>query len=415
MVKLVEGKGMRRCGVLIKEKKTRSRFVIGRGRPAMGMRFLFLALPAVLGSPFDPHLLPDSRAFFEGWYLRVTDHEHNRSFAVVLGSLQPDGWSGLKETWAALIVDGGRATTLSGGESSGILTEQIFPLNTTVTVGKQRQPVSREPADGAPSSFDYTTAAGSFSVRDDTAELRMAFSSYGVHVTARRRVPWSETHPNQDGPEGMLFPRARGALLPCHYFVHSLGSEATYRLLPMVPYASVPPLSGTGFAHLETNYGGAFPHSWIWTQGVAPTGKAHFAATALAVGVGPIDLVDIFSVAFRSPTLNVTFRTPDLDVVKLQRVSCGGRLTLDARSLLGGRRATLRISSTSSSGQPRGFSAPLYTPTRHGFSTKPGCVESFTALAVFTVKDAAGNLLATESFPLAALEFGGGWRCDAVA
>mmetsp|Transcript_13705 Transcript_13705/g.44762 ORF Transcript_13705/g.44762 Transcript_13705/m.44762 type:complete len:384 (-) Transcript_13705:471-1622(-) len=381
----------------------------------MRIRLLVLSLPTVLGSPFDPHPLPDARAFFEGWYLRVTDHEQNRSFAVVLGSLQPQGWAGLKETWAALIVDGGGATTLSQrvGDSSAILTEQIFPLGTTVTTGDQRLPVTREPVDGDPSSFDYTTGAGSFSVRDDTAELRMAFPSYMVQVSTRRRVPWSLSHPDSDGPEGTLFPWARGALLPCHYFVHSLGSEATYRLTPTALDAATPPLSGAGLAHMEANYGAAFPNSWIWTQGVAPGGRAQFVATALAVEVGSTELVDIFAVAFRSPTLNLTLRTPDLDIVKLQREPCAGRLTVEARNLLGGRRATLRISSTSISGQPRGFSAPLYTPTRHGFSTDPGCVESFTALATLSVKDAAGTVLSTEHFLLAALEFGGGWRCGA--
>jgi hypothetical protein len=271
--------------------------------------------------------------------------------------------------------------------------------------------VKHEPKDGAPSSFDYMTDAGSLSVRDDTAELRMSFPSYSVHVTTRRRVPWSDSRPNSDGPEGTLFPRARGALLPCHYFVHSLGSEATYKLTPTAQ--SAPSISGTGFAHLEANYGSAFPHSWIWTQGVAPGGIAHFAATALALEVGSAELADIFAVAYRSPSLNITFRTPDLDLVKLQRDACAGQLKLRARHLLGGNTATLLINSTSSAGAARDFSAPLYTPTRAGFSNDPGCEESFTAQATYTVNDAAGGVVARQSFPLAALEFGGGWRCGA--
>src|SRR6056297_4283868 len=99
-------------------------------RPSMAPGLLALA---VLGSPFDPHPLPDGRAFFEGWYLRVTDYDHNRSFAVVLGSLQPQGKAELTENWAALIVNDAPAT------SAAILTEQIFPPNTTVTTGEQKQ------------------------------------------------------------------------------------------------------------------------------------------------------------------------------------------------------------------------------------------------------------------------------------
>ena len=46
------------------------------------------------------------------------------------------------------------------------------------------------------------------------------------------RLAWDPAQPDCRGPEGWL---ARTHLLPCHYFVHSFGSPATYRLAPPAP------------------------------------------------------------------------------------------------------------------------------------------------------------------------------------
>jgi hypothetical protein len=67
-------------------------------------------------------------------------------------------------------------------------------------------------------------------------------------------------------------------LLPCHYFVHSLGSRVTYRLrmkgrdlsgpLDQSP-ARVMEMQGQGWAHMESNHGNHFPAGWIWAQCVS--------------------------------------------------------------------------------------------------------------------------------------------------
>jgi hypothetical protein len=70
------------------------------------------------------------------------------------------------------------------------------------------------------------------------------------------RRAWNEASPNsKDGPEGWL---GRTGLLPCHYSVQSLGSIAEYKVEMPGGGSS----QGTGVAHVETNYGVAFPKGW---------------------------------------------------------------------------------------------------------------------------------------------------------
>ena len=102
------------------------------------------------------------------------------------------------------------------------------------------------------------------------------------------RVAWDPAQPDCRGPEGWL---ARTHLLPCHYFVHSFGSPATYRLAPPAPQraqrdrrgggggggavtsGAVPVLSGHALAHMERNYGVSFPEGWVWGQAIGRGGQ----------------------------------------------------------------------------------------------------------------------------------------------
>ena len=77
-----------------------------------------------------------------------------------------------------------------------------------------------------------------------------------IAATIKGRRAWNEASPNsKDGPEGWL---GRTGLLPCHYVVQSLGSSAEYRVEMPGRGSS----HGVGVAHVETNYGVAFPKGW---------------------------------------------------------------------------------------------------------------------------------------------------------
>ena len=54
---------------------------------------LFLFLQNAHASPFDPHPLPFllGLCFFNGWYIRVTDHDKGLAFALIVGSFKHPG------------------------------------------------------------------------------------------------------------------------------------------------------------------------------------------------------------------------------------------------------------------------------------------------------------------------------------
>jgi len=338
-------------------------------------------------SPFNPHIFPGRGSFFEGWYWRHIDHVNNRSVAVIMGSL---GEGEFTQSWAAMLYN----------DNGKVETEQIFPGNASVGLGPSRiLPVSRDPGLVLPADFRYKSQAGFFDVVDDKAELEMQFPSWKFkgQVTGRR-VPWSEKKPNGDGPESYL--AHLQALLPCHYFVHSLASEATYTLESSVGKKDK---QGKGFVHLETNYGQAFPSAWAWGEGVSFDGETQFVFTAGKFTIGGINAAN-FAFAFRSPERNLTFRSPDLNQFAMNDQACKGVLRLEAYDIM--HKVVLDLSAEIST-----FSQPLYFPTHSGFSNHPGCVESFSAHGVVSVYGPLGNLLQKNHFPLSALEFGGKYMC----
>jgi hypothetical protein len=343
-------------------------------------------------SPFDPHPLNDvtsGNSFFEGWYHRVTDHERGLSFAVIFGSLQLPHSSSIAQNWAALLLNRNGSTE----------TVQLFATNASVAVGPARAPVTKQPDLVQPSNFYYETSAGSLLVDDQKARLVVDFPGrYVIEVVADERVPWNVEEPNGDGPESWL--SKISSLLPCHYYVHSLASRARYSIRD----AEGRVVEGTGFAHLETNYGVSFPSAWAWGEGVSVGGAAQFVFTAGQFTIAGVK-ASTFALAYRSPALNLTFRSPDLAGFSLDKDACAGSLRLQAHDALSTHRATLTVTAP-----PASFSAPLYCPTTAGFKNVPGSVESFAGTAVLDAYS-AGALVESTTFPLSALEFGGGFVC----
>ena len=191
--------------------------------------------------------------------------------------------------------------------------------------------------------------------------------------------------------DGWGFAGAKWAsfLLPCRYFVQSLGSQSTYclrRSLQSRPPAarSTPPppnkaasapsgapafqrsaqppasVSGTapasaretwpqaevaveGFAlgHVETNYGSSFPNGWIYIQGLRPGGVSVL-VTGGEFGIGPAAPLT-YIVAVRGPGLRLDFRTTDMSMVQVS-FSCQQRLVrLVARGALRSLSDSLRL------------------------------------------------------------------------
>ncbi|CAM9846637.1 unnamed protein product [Ectocarpus fasciculatus] len=145
-------------------------------------------------------------------------------------------------------------------------TFHAFPPADTVTILCRGEPVTGVPNLRDDPSFTWEAdGIGSFAVDGDTGRLSFQLPELSVAASFRHRQPWSEERPNSAGPEGWL---ERTGLLPLHYFVHSMGSEAGYSLKATgAPRAVV----GRGSIHMEANYGESFPTGWVWAQGCSAT------------------------------------------------------------------------------------------------------------------------------------------------
>lgn len=220
------------------------------------------------------------------------------------------------------------------------------------------------------------------------------------------------------GPEGWL---SRTGLLPCHYFVHSFGSPASYQLRR---WGETSPPLARALVHMERNYGEAFPTGYTWAQATAPNGSAFLVATGGLFVIGPVTSLT-YIIGFRAPgrydacsaggivtssNFAWDFRTTDLDRIRARRSPCAGELALNATSRDGRRRLLLFFSAP-----PNSFGEAMPIPTQNGFSSIPGCRESYAASVSIKAEVRSHGRRWEQvldiSTSLVALEFGGSWQC----
>lgn len=375
---------------------------------------------SVLSSPFAPHVLPPASSpspFFEGWFTRVVSHDTDLSFSVILGAFRPPHGSAPTEVWACLLLDDkGNPTT-----TQGFADPALFQLTV------RGQHVTQQPKLGTPASFRWVHQSssglnGTLVVDGDNASLDFSFPSasgfehnFRVQAWLSHRAPWDRSAPDSGGPEGWL--AGAEQLLPTHYYVQSLASSATFKLTELradgTPIGAT--TSGRGFAHQEANWGGTFPEAWVWAQGMTADGQTQMVLTAGEFTVAGITTQQAI-IAVRSPTKSVTLRNIDLDRIESVRRPCAGLPSL--RILAESRNSSTRLTVTLEA--PRNtFSLPLEAPSAEGFSARPGCVESYSAVArveILQRRDEGEPWVSVEAFSLrqAALEFGGEYIRDCL-
>lgn len=353
----------------------------------MFCRILLVVAVAAVCSPFEPYPVHKDGPWFEGWFTRITDPESNQSVAVILASYQKKGSSDFSSSWAAAIVS---------YANGSVYTEQVFPEQATVQITDRGSPISNKFPEKQPAVFEVSSEFGTLAVNDTRAQLRFVFPS-GLRITASlsARVPWDAGFPETRGPEGWAG-KLPSALLPTHYFVQTVASQATY---------SLNGVEGAGFAHQEANYGGFFPDAWTWVQGMTPDGKTQLVLTGGAFTIAGVTTRQ-FILAYRSRSFQWNFRSIDVDRISASVDACQNKLQLTAKTPLGHRHLELTVSAPADT-----FSDPLFFPTPNGWSNDPGSVESYMATASITLFDRSGNQLETVSIPQTALEFGGAYRC----
>ncbi|KAG8465562.1 hypothetical protein KFE25_002869 [Diacronema lutheri] len=352
------------------------------------------SLALVAGVP-APIARRASGPFFEGWAIRAVDAALG-VVMVIIGSFRAAGEPRFTSHLLVLQHHPPGAHPLGPGSRTGGRVAQVLMGGDDVRIRSRRArtPFTAPGADGRPADFEWRilvgpAAGGSLAVDATRAWANFSLRGLGVHVAAVGRAPWNP-HARRTGPEGWM--RHVGALLPCRYFVHSLGSRGAVAVrIDRPPW----PGPGTGAAarlngraelraehalvHVEGNYGRLFPAGWSWVHAIAPRARGSAERTSLLAVGGLFQIAALTTrtwiIAFRhSGGRAWDFRTTDGDRVREVRQSCNGSLHVDARSRDGRRRLAFAISAPRAS-----FGAPIYVPTATGFSASPGCTEAHGA------------------------------------
>ena len=249
----------------------------------------------------------------------------------------------------------------------------------------------RSPAAGRSRKFEWSSAScGRILISDNRITVDFTLpGSHGESVSLQADLsdhkPWGPCRKSEQGPEGWL--GKVGFVLPCRYFVQSLGSRTSYTLrrsrVPLdrregkaAPGVAAGEhaareqwqrvdahVSGRAWSHVETNYGAAFPTGWIYIQGTGGDGVS-LLVTGGEFGIGPFSPLT-YIVAVRGPGgQRWDFRTTDVSMVRVS-FSCEQRVVrLVARGALGYGRVDLLVRDK----VIKHDAQAVWVPTRHGFS-----------------------------------------------
>ena len=353
-------------------------------------------------SPLNPQLVQLRSPFFQGWLLRTVDHTQGVSVMFIVGSFSASSCGEFTEHYVFCAAN---------QRGKLLFHEEYFPPPASVRVTGDlpaRRALLSSSAQHSPPPLNVTWAAaglGSFTLEEGRFSADFALGETAIRLEGGQRSPWSRED-LLDGPEGWL---GYTTLLPCHYFVHSVGSPCRYSLtLPRHGTGAESlrrgqRLEGRGYTHVEGNHGTFFPKGWCWAQAVSADNDASLSLVLGEFDIGPARPLSVVLFCRTRKHGTFVFRTTDLDRISIRTLDCAaGRVQLVASSLLPGRPSVELLISA----PPGSFGPPVHIPTAGGFSSDPGCRESYEATALMRVVGDGGDVLEEESLPLACLEFG---------
>jgi hypothetical protein len=332
-------------------------------------------------SPLNPQPIAIRGPFFQGWLIRTIDHARERSVMLIVASFSSHRSATYTEHYVFCAVT----------EHDTTRTFTAFPEAGSVAVS----------APGESKGLDVRWTArglGEFHFTDSLCVADFAFGdALSVSLRVENRRPWGDDGLSGSGPEGWL---GNTNLLPSRYFIHSVGSDAAYRLR-----LDQRELVGRGFSHMECNHGNFFPRGWVWSEAIAPGNGSSFSLVIGKIVVGPLEpFISTFYLRCRDGRTAV-FRTTDLDRVRYELDGVRKVAHLEFASRFTRKRAVLHIAAREPSFHK------VFVPTAHGMSDAPGCEETYTAVATVVYEE--GGAEEVYSFPLTAFEFGGSF-IDAV-
>lgn len=368
--------------------------------PSMLMMFFWGSSQS--GSALNPQKISLRGPFFQGWLLRFVDHAQKLSLIFIVGSFSSHMEGKYTEHYMFCGIESpeGRHHVEAFPRPDSV---HIEHLHTQTSTSNNYQPLNISwTADGI----------GGFKLSEAHCSVDINIEGLRVKCASSTRLPWSAERANTDGPEGWL---AATNLLPCRYFVHSVGSPCDYDIVmgPRCWPRSRAHLTGRGFAHIEGNSGAFFPEGWTWVQGVTPDNDASISFVMGKFAIGPVTPIN-FILYLRLGQRVVVMRSTDFDDFKYQMDGVGASLEIVATSLSRQSRIAFTVRAAGAF-QSDCFGDPIYIPTAHGFSNSPGCRETYTALAEASYQEFDVTVMdyvtvVSQAFPLTALEFGGSFQ-----
>lgn len=327
--------------------------------------------------------------WFQGWYTRITI-ENGDSIAVVAATQYlptydfPMPYDMSLPGYLAVIVSDQVQTKIY----------EAFPERTSFL--SNRDLVLDDPTSSSWEEFSWHSEYGDITntyidlLIPDEIEVT---ASLGPRLPYNANIQWL-------GPEGLVefLP-----IVPLHWFVYSLGSEATYSY-KMIDEENTQ-VSGSGYAHQESNWGIIFPPAWIWSEGIGSENSRQFALSGGELTINGTSLTT-WLIAYHSPRIQWQFRPTLPETEYLTNIdACSGSFTIIAKDSI--RKLVITANA------PQDSFIDVSVPTGDGFDL--GAEESFSAEV--TVKGYIklpwfGYVLVDRyQFTNAALEFGADYMC----
>ncbi|KLO17662.1 hypothetical protein SCHPADRAFT_155174 [Schizopora paradoxa] len=142
-----------------------------------------------------------------------------------------------------------------------------------------------------------------------------------LHISARltHRTPLQPSNPLYVPHNSVI---RLGSIIPLHWHIFSTHSLASYLITRVrriyredgsYRRDENTVAEGSGFAHVEKNWGDGFPEGWTWGQGFSPTPSSHASASydrptstlAFAGGTTGFPFLKSYLVIYRSPSKNI--------------------------------------------------------------------------------------------------------------
>ena len=280
-----------------------------------------------------------------------------------------------------------------------------FPEPATINITSNGRPITTNPDYKSPPNFRWDAGAlGFYQTEGDTTVMN--FSVGGAAFVARTSggAPWASDG-SGFGPAGML----DSLPIPLHWFVQTLGA----RVLSYAFVGGGSEASGCGgSAHMEKNWGDAFPDKWIWAQandccesvGEASGVAFAFSGGDLPLGRSVLPMQVSHLAGYRSSIKQLDWNFTPADSRLNQTIdACSGVFIFDLHHNILHRRLIVTMTAP-----PSSLRTCLWGPAAHSFA--PLCAESFLTtieIAAYAREQVLDHVVLKN----AALEFGGDFRC----